>query len=614
MGSAHPTLFTGRNMTSSNNLSVNPQHLLALFCNRNYHQLSEVFISVLEHFQDNIYLSIDANLQQWIDNFVSHFLFLFTQVDYTPSEPHALKFIELNPTIANLVAISNFKTTDAYLEILRNQSNSLVKLLALYSARNTVKIDRRLLFDANPQLACLWYSYFYGIYASALVNKEVYHNLREHLAYNDERLKKLHNFAGIFFGATYIDGCRDRQLKQKINSLTKKTFSPAISIKNTPDPKKIAVLSAVWYSTHSAYRILSEFVDALKDDYSLTLVKLGENPELIETDSFHDVRHVFIDPKTGDFNLDAIKSNDFSVVYYPDIGMSIESILLSNLRIAPIQVGSLGHSVSTFGSEIDYFISGADVEISSGAELNYSERLVLLPGMGSINNYPTYNINKGRKRGFSKQKNRDKFIIGCSWSAQKINYPLVCLLAEILQKSKQQIVFRLFCGGSQAVWSANGFILFVRELEARLGKKNFDIVLGKPYDEYMALMESVDICIDSYHFGGCNTVVDSLYLRKLIVTFECDRWYNRIGSQMLREVGLAELIATNEQEYINVVLKLIHDERYRLKLERQLKKADLEQTIFNSSSKIYFKKAIDFLIENHSQLKAENSNQPILIQ
>ena len=83
---------------------------------------------------------------------------------------------------------------------------------------------------------------------------------------------------------------------------------------------------------------------------------------------------------------------------------------------------------------------------------------------------------------------------------------------------------------------------------------------------------------------------------------------------MLREVGLSELIATNEQEYINLVLKLIHDDKYRVKLERQLKKADLEQTIFNSSSKIYFKKAIDFLIENHSQLKAENSKQPILIQ
>ena len=44
--------------------------------------------------------------------------------------------------------------------------------------------------------------------------------------------------------------------------------------------------------------------------------------------------------------------------------MSLHSIALANMRIAPIQITSPGHSVSTWGADIDYFISGADVEVA----------------------------------------------------------------------------------------------------------------------------------------------------------------------------------------------------------------------------------------------------------
>jgi predicted O-linked N-acetylglucosamine transferase (SPINDLY family) len=105
-----------------------------------------------------------------------------------------------------------------------------------------------------------------------------------------------------------------------------------------------------------------------------------------------------------------------------------------------------------------------------------------------------------------------------------------------------------------------------------------------------------------------------LYLRKPTVTFEGNKWYNRIGSQMLRVVGLEELIAKSAEEYIRLTLKLIDDEQYRLSIQEKLKQADLNSTIFSSDSKNYFKKAIDFLIENHERLKHETSRKPIRIK
>ncbi|MDF0553390.1 hypothetical protein [Kamptonema sp. UHCC 0994] len=586
-----------------NNPQINPRELLELYRNQEYDQLSEIFLQVLEHFQNKTYYSLDISLRYFINVFVKNFLYLFTQPEYILSDRHVNLFIKHNLTISNLVAISSFKTTDAYLQILNDQPRNFAKLLSLYSARNTIKFDKKALFNANPQLACLWYSCFCESYRSAVINKEAYQNLREHITYIDDKLSDFYNIDDIYFGASYIDGNRDREIKNRINqSIKNSPFATTAQINNNPKPKKIAVITSLWFSQHSVYRILSEFIESLKDEYELTLVHLGEIRNNIDIGFFKEIRYVYA--KDGYLNIDAIKENDFAAVFYPDIGMTVESIFLSNLRIAPIQICGLGHSVSTFGSEIDYYISGADVEIPEGAEANYSERLVLLPGFGAIHNRPNYQIKNIKKT-------RSELIINSPWYAQKVNYKLVCYLKEIAAQSQKKIVFRFFSGG--ALTRKNDFLPFATDLQSILGKDCVELIPAKPYDEYMSMMEEGDICIEACHFGGCNTVADSLYLRQPTVTFEGDKWYSRIGSQMLRTVGLSELIAQTSEEYIYLILKLIHDDDYRFKIQEKLNQADLNSTIFSAESKIYFKKAIDFLTDNSAQLKDENSNKPLRI-
>ncbi len=591
-------------MTNFNNSQANEGELFQLYLSQEYDKLSDKFIQFLQHFENQTYLEIESNIQYLINTFLKNFLCLFTQAEYILSDKYVTRFIQLNLTISNLVAMSTFKTTDAYLEILREQPRNFVKILTLYSARNTVKFDCKSLFDANSQLACLWYSCFLEIYRSGLANEQAYQNLKEHLAYSDDRLTDFYNINDVYFGATYIDGDRDRRIKRGINqSIQNSPFCTTARIKNTPNPKKVAVITSLWFSQHSVYRTLSEFVESLKDDYDVTLIHLGETINQLDIGSFKEIRTVYV--KDNYLNIDSIRENDFMVVYYPDIGMSSESIFLSNLRLAPIQICGTGHPVSTFGSEIDYFVSGAAVESSECAEENYSERLVLLPGFGAIHNIPSYKIK-------NIEKNRSEFIINCSWFSQKVNYPILSHLKEIAKRSEKDILFRFFSGG--ALMRKNDFIPFAKDLASLLGREHIELIPAKPYDEYMALLEEGDICLESYHFGGSNTVVDSLYLRKPTITFEGDKWYNCIGSQMLRVVGLEELVAKNAEDYIRLTVKLIHDDRYRLSIQEKLHQVDLTRTIFSSDSKYYFKKAVDFLIENRERLKRENSRKPIRIQ
>ena len=601
-------------LQNSGNLHFNPLELIEDYFSKSYDTLSEKLIHVLEHFDQVTYLELLPESRYFINAFVKNFLYIFTQPDYLLSDRYVSRFIQLNLTISNLVAISDFKTTDAYLELLKLQPQNYAKILTLCSARNNFKIDRRAFFDASPQLASLWYSHYLEIYRTGLVNRNVHQNLREHLIYDDQRLTDFYKIDDLYFGSTYIDENSDRILKAKINkSIQNSQLIRSMVISNQPNPKKIAIISGFWFPQHSVYRILSEYIAVLKDSYELTLIHLGDRVDNreweIDRQYFQEVKCLQIQDRKLD--ISSIQQNDFAVIYYPDIGMLPESILLSNMRIAPIQICGLGHPVSTFGSEIDYFISGADVELNRNPEANYSERLILLKGLGAVNNYPNYqlpphlNINK---------KERSQFIINCPWYAQKVNYPMLILLKRIAREAKLSVLFRFFSGGGLV--RKNDFLPFVKDIKEVLGSEHICVYPHLPYEQYMAIMEEGDICLDSSPFGGFNVIVDGLHLQKPSVLFEGKRWYSRAGARLMKNLGLGELVAKTPLEYTQLTLKLINNEGFFAEMQELVKKTDLSQTAFqskNSLSTQYFKKAIDFLIQNHEHLQKDVSKKPLRI-
>jgi hypothetical protein len=585
--------------------AFSPQALMQCYLRGRHDDLSEGFLAILRHFRETTYHKLERQGQHFVNEFVKHFLHLFTQSDYVPRRDHQIEFVRLNLTISNLVALSSFKTTEPYLELLGGQPGNLAKLLALYSARNRASYNRASFFDADPALASAWYAAYAEIYRTGLIREDVYENLRKHFEFRDDRLSGESLPLDSYFSSTYVPGDCDRAIKPVLNEAARQLAQARYPrIRNRPDPRKIAVLSGNWQPEHSVYRINDAYLKSL-EGYHLTFFQLGKKPGA-DLSLFHDVKQIAAGPD-GTIDLGSLVDNDFMIAYYPDVGLTPLSIVLANLRLAPIQIASLGHSVSTWGADIDYVFSGLDVEVAENPERNYSERLVLLPGSGAIHNRPNYTLTGRRK-----DKDDAAFLINCPWNAQKVNHRFVRTLRELIRRARKPIRLRLFVSASLNL--RNDYLPFVRELDSVLGAGVAEVCLGVSYGEYMSKMEEGDICLDSYHFGGCNTVADGLYLRKLTVTREGDKWYNRIGPRMVRMAGLPELATSTEEEYLDVILRLIHDDEYRAGLQTRLDRADLEGTIFDRSDARYFAKAIAYLIEHHSRLRLGADRSPIRIE
>jgi predicted O-linked N-acetylglucosamine transferase (SPINDLY family) len=441
------------------------------------------------------------------------------------------------------------------------------------------------------------------MYRSGSVNPTAWENLKQLVRQPDPRINAFHNVSDVFFGATYLDSDNDHLVRRMVNQTIKaKTIAAAPPIENRPKPRHLAVATSLWFPGHSVYRILADFIDSLRDEYELTLIHLGPIRDNIDIGPFHHMKYVgFHD---GKLNIESIRRNNFAMLIFPDVGMSTESIFLANLRLAPIQICGLGQSVSTYATEIDYYISGTDVERVDLAAENYSERLVLLPGFGCVHKRPEYQLRHP-------QRTEQRFIVNCSWYPQKVNYPLLELLSEIDDRTSKELLFRIYVGGGLS--RKNDHLPFVQDVEAVLGRDNVQIVAGREYEDYMAMMEEGDLNIDSYPFGGCNVIVDALHLRKPTVTYEGTKWYNRIGSQMLRAAGVPELIATNDEQYVALVTRMIDDDDYRQEMAARIRAVDLDATVYSREAEPYFKRAIEQLLTRHEEYQHDETRAPIYV-
>ena len=568
-----------------------------------YDDLSETFLRLLGEVLERGTDRYTAASPDFIDLLLQNLFYFFTRADYVISDKYANRFITQTVAIGNLAAASSFGTTDPQVRMLMKQAGNLIKLLTLLSPRNTVPIDRRKIFDADPQYASRWYSVCY--FATKL--REVTQaNLREHAAYVDERYEPGPAVAGLgYFHITYIAPDLQRPLRRKINSVVRRQVRD-IRIVNTPRRNSVAVATGKWYPDNVVYRSLYPLVAPLADDYDLTLINFDPSRSDLDTGLFSRVHHVSMkDRQSMQAAMQAaVGRNDFQLVFFADVGMTRESIYMSNLRIAPIQATGYGHPVSGFGTEVDYFIGGADVEVASLAAENYDERLVLIPGIGAAPVHPTYERT-------DRYRPNDPVVANCPWTPQKISYELLSALREAADRSRRKVLFRIFAG--TALEDTGGLQAFMRELTEVLGPDAVQVARKIPADPYMAEMEKGDFSLDAYPFGGYNTIIDSLYLGKPVVTWEGDKFYNRCASALLRKVALEELIATCRDDYVHKIVRLIDDDAYRDSLQRRIAEMDLDGQILQSAERGYFKKAIDFLIANHDRLTVEGAREPIFI-
>ena len=584
--------------------SMREEDLRSWFDNKEFHKMTVEFISFFEHFRDKTYLGLTEREKSELNRSVLVFFFYMSNEDFMlGGEKNIVSLIKLNYTISNVVAISDFGTTDAVLRILVNQKSNFAKLLVLYSARNFIKLDYRKLFEANSSLSSLWYFCFLEMHRTGPSDALALRNLNEHIDFDDDRIIGINEFMNCaYFGSTYINHQNDDSVKRRVNSIIQSlpVANKRFYFNKSAGARSIVVATAMWKPLHSVYRSQQPFMEELAKNYRLILVKLGDDTSNIDSSLFSDVRHYSL--KKGD-DFSAFDIGDFSAVYFPDVGMSMESIVLANLRISDVQIANYGHPVSTYGAKIDYWIGGKETEIPSLSTRHYSEKLILIDGCGQAPVPLCYEPCKPRL-------SPNKIIINCAWTAQKIHFNHLSNLREILSRSGRGVVFRFYPAGFTG---QNGFIPLKRSIQEILGEESVEIYPNLSQFDYLKSLETAHFALDSFPFGGYNTAIDLLTLRIPIVCLEGTKFFNKSTPYLLRKIGLSELVASCAQEFIDKSIRMISDDVYRDSIRRTLEQVDLFETVLCKKDVRSFVKAIDCILLNSGDPDFARSRVPYFI-
>lgn len=532
----------------NNAKSIKSERWIKLLQQGKTRKLTEELCITFQHFADYSYATLPDDKYEVVNGIVSQFLFIMSRPEYQIPERFIPKLVELAPVIANVVAMSRFQTTDDALIEVIGHSQNFHKILVLYSARNLHYVNPAALFRIDPRLASQWYWSYY-ITPGSYPGKTVYENMVKHVAYLDSKLQILDPSVLIaYFNSTYIDNVGYRRLKEQINLLLQEATKNVV-IENTPDGT-IAICSGKWYPRSAVYRCYAKSVKALARTHPLELIHLGEDiPDLDKSDfvRVHKIRASNLNP-----DLKAIAKNPYSAVFFPDIGMTFESIYLSNLRISPVQFMGYGHPSSTFGSKIDYFFGGADLETPGE---NYSELLVCLPGNGQPTIRPCHTDAQEALSARSKHVRDDRVVVNCPWSQDKTTWPLIDCLRKIKDKCLSRVLFRLY--PNEAINRCNYFIPYLQGIIETLGDPSCVEVHQAFGQDYMDRMAAGALTLDSWPFNGYNTVIDSLLLGVPVLTLRGRQCFERVGAEVIGRAGMRELIAESEQEYIDKAVALI---------------------------------------------------------
>jgi predicted O-linked N-acetylglucosamine transferase (SPINDLY family) len=255
----------------------------------------------------------------------------------------------------------------------------------------------------------------------------------------------------------------------------------------------------------------------------------------------------------------AIRDDALDVLVYLELGMHSMSFALAALRLAPVQCAAWGHPTTTGHPTIDYYLSAASMEPPEAAA-QYSERLVLLPGIGTQYSPPAIPEDTDRAR-FALPERR--VLLLCPQSLFKIHPDNDELLAAVVAAAPDATL--VLFEGRHPVLTDRFMRRLERAFEARgLAIRERAMVLPSlSHPDYLRVNRVCDAMLDTLHWSGGNTSLDALACGLPVVTLPGALMRGRQTAGMLEVLGATDLIAGNRDEYLRIAVRLATDATWR---------------------------------------------------
>jgi len=253
---------------------------------------------------------------------------------------------------------------------------------------------------------------------------------------------------------------------------------------------------------------------------------------------------------------------------YLDIGMHPTVQTLASFRFAALQCALWGHPVTTGYEHIDWFVSAALME-PPDAQRHYTERLALLPGIGTCFAPPDLAPDPDYVPPARRDPGAVHYLF--AQSAYKIHPAHDDLLARIAAEVPQA---RFSLVPFPRAHVREALAARMRGAFERRGldfDRHVHILPFLSEERFLALARSADLNLDSIGWSGGNTTLEISWFDVPTITLPGAVMRSRHTHAMLLAMDLDELVARDEDDYVRLAVELGRDRARREALRARVR-------------------------------------------
>jgi len=224
-------------------------------------------------------------------------------------------------------------------------------------------------------------------------------------------------------------------------------------------------------------------------------------------------------------------------------------LLVFARKPAPVQVTWLGFPATTGMSAMDWRITDAIADPPGLTEQYFSEKLYRLPGMfccyqAPQGDYPVIDHLPADDNGH--------ITFGCFNNFAKVTDEALSLWARILHEVPNSKLLLEIKGIDSPQFKLDT----LQRLE-RLGLPlNRLLLVPRVKANQFVLYNRVDIVLDPFPYNGGTTSIDALWMGVPFIALEGGHFSARLGTTILRNAGLHQLVASSPERYVQLAADL----------------------------------------------------------
>jgi protein O-GlcNAc transferase len=228
-------------------------------------------------------------------------------------------------------------------------------------------------------------------------------------------------------------------------------------------------------------------------------------------------------------------------------------LLVFARKPAPVQVTWLGYPGTTGLEAMDYRLTDAYADPPGGSDALYSERLIRLPRT----NWAYQPSEAAAATAVGPLAAGGVVTFGCFNNFAKVTEGMLRLWAEILAAVPgSRILLKARALGTASVEARVRALFGARGIAA----ERVEICGWRSSErEHLELYQRLAIALDPFPYHGTVTTCEALWMGVPVVTLAGQTHVSRVGVSLLSSVGLAELAARSEEEYVRTAARLAMD-------------------------------------------------------